>query len=462
MSSLSLKARLSWLIGVVLVATLLVNVGILILHAGPRIRAEDETSLRLTRELVLMTVASIQETSDPAPALKRFYESLGTLRHVDVRVLPVGGSPLEPLARRPASAAELPGWFVALVDVPPRVSIIPVRVRGVDYGRIAIMSNPLDELAEIWSDVSWLALVSLLATSAILAIVLVIVRCSLTPFGHMQKALSELEAGRSNVRVALAGASEFRGIAGAVNSLATTLDQVKAENRSLLGELMRVQDDERKAIARDLHDEAGPCLFSIRAGAHAIGELAESDAPDLGRLRQITANVGKACEALQSLISGLLGRLRPRGLADFGLSDVLGGLIASWKVARPDVAVELIAPHDLTTLDEQTASTAYRVAQEAMTNVFRHAGASRASVAIEFAPFESSVEGDAEEECGAALRIVVEDDGKGIPERPQLGLGIIGMRERVQALGGRMTIEKRPEGGTRLTVYLPIADDGET
>jgi two-component system sensor histidine kinase UhpB len=454
---LSLKARLSWLIGVVLVATLMVNVAILVLHAGPRIRAEDETSLRLTRELVLMTVASIQETSDPAPALKRFYESLGTLRHVDVRVLPAGDSPIEPLARRASSEMSLPGWFVALVDVPPRVTVIPVRVRGVDYGRIAIMSNPLDELAEIWSDVSWLALVSLLATSAILAIVLVIVRCSLTPFGGMQKALSELEAGRSNVRVALAGASEFRGIAGAVNSLAATLDQVKAENRSLLGELMRVQDDERKAIARDLHDEAGPCLFSIRAGAHAIGELAESDAPDLGRLRQITANVGKACEALQSLISGLLGRLRPRGLADFGLRDVLGGLIASWKIARPDVAVELIAPHDLSTLDEQTASTAYRVAQEAMTNVFRHAGASRASVAIEFAPLE----GDAEEECGAALRIVVEDDGKGIPERPQLGLGIIGMRERVQALGGRMALEKRAGGGTRLTVFLPIVDDAE-
>ncbi|MBY6240853.1 ATP-binding protein [Methylosinus sp. Sm6] len=455
---LSLKARLSWLIGAVLVATLLVDIAILVLHAGPRIRAEDETSLRLTRELVLMTVASIQETTDPAPALKRFYESLGTLRHVDVRVLSAGESPVEALARRPSAEMDVPGWFVELVDAPPRVSIIPVRVGGVDYGRIAIMSNPLDELSEIWSDVSWLALVSLLATSAILAIVLVIVRCSLKPFGRMQQALSELEAGKSNVRVALAGATEFRGIAGAVNSLAATLDQVKAENRSLLSEILRVQDDERKAIARDLHDEAGPCLFSIRAGAHAISELAESGAPDLGRLRQICANIGKASEALQSLISGLLGRLRPRGLADFGLGAVLDGLISSWRIARPDVAVVLIAPHDLSTLDEQTASTAYRVVQEAMTNVFRHAGASRASIRIEFEPLDS----DAEAECGAALRITVEDDGRGVPDRPQMGLGIIGMRERVQALGGRLTIEKRAPGGTRLDVSLPIADDGES
>jgi two-component system sensor histidine kinase UhpB len=459
MWSMSLKARLSWLIGAVLLATLLVDIAILVLHAGPRIRAEDEASLRLTRELVLMTVASIQETSDPAPALRRFYESLGTLRHVDVRVLSGGESPIDALARRASAEADVPSWFVGLVDAAPRVSIIPVVVRGVDYGRIAIMSNPLDELAEIWSDVSWLALVSLLATSVLLMIVLVIVRCSLTPFGRMQQALSALEAGKSNVRVALAGATEFRGIAGAVNSLATTLDQVKAENRALLSALVRVQDDERKAIARDLHDEAGPCLFSIRAGAHGITELAESGAPDLGRLRQICANVDKASEALQTLFSGLLGRLRPRGLADFGLGAVLDGLIASWKVARPDLSVELIAPHDLSTLDEPTAVTAYRVVQEAMTNVFRHAGAGRATIRIEFAPLES---GDAETECGAALRILVEDDGKGIPDRPQLGLGIIGMRERVQALGGRMTLERRPEGGTRLGVTLPIVDESES
>jgi two-component system sensor histidine kinase UhpB len=461
MWSMSLKARLSWLIGVVLVATLLVNVAILALHAGPRIRAEDETSFRLTRELVLMTIASIQETSDPAPALRRFYESLGTLRHVDVKVFSKDDPPTHPLASQPSAEDRVPNWFVDLVGASPRVWIIPVIVKGVSYGRIAIASNPMDELAEIWSDVSWLALVSLFATSAILAIVLLIVRRSLRPFDKMQQALAELEAGKSNVRVSLAGAKEFRGIAGALNSLAATLDQVKEENKELLSTLVRVQDDERKAIARDLHDEAGPCLFSIRAGALALKELSESPNPDLGRLGQICANVNRASEAMQTLFSGLLGRLRPRGLAEFGLGAVLNGLIASWKTSRPDVSIELISPHDLSTLDESIALTAYRVVQEAMTNIFRHAEASWAQIHIAFETVDAASNDGSEPDCSTALCITVEDNGIGIPDRPPLGLGIIGMRERVQALGGRLSIERRPAGGTRLSVSVPIPDEDE-
>lgn len=456
MWSMSLKARLSWLIGAVLVVTLLVNIAILVLQAGPRIRAEDETSLRLTRELVLMTIASIQETSDPAPALRRFYESLGALRHVDVKVLSDDDSPTHALSTRSSGGTGVPDWFVNLAGASPRVSVIPVIIKGVGYGRIGIVSDPVDELAEIWSDVSWLALVSLLATSTILAFVLVIVRCSLRPFNEMQLALAELEAGKSNVQVALAGATEFKGIAGALNSLAATLDQIKVENRTLLSELIRVQDDERKAIARDLHDEAGPCLFSIRAGARALAELSESRTPDPARLAQICANINKASETMQTLFSGLLGRLRPRGLADFGLGAVLDGLIASWKISRPDVSIELNSPHDLSTLDESIALTAYRVVQEATTNIFRHAEASWAKIRIEFGASDSSSN---ESECAPALRITVEDNGIGIPDRPTLGLGIMGMRERVQALGGRLSIERRLAGGTRLSVSLPVPDD---
>lgn len=460
MSSTSLKARLSWLVGIVLVITLLVNIAILVLHAGPRIRAEDETSLRLTRELVLMTVASLQETSDPAPALLRFYESLGTLRHVDVRVLSRDES-THALARRSSAESAVPNWFVGLVDPSPRVSIIPVLVKGVSYGRIAVISNPIDELMEIWSDVSWLAVVSLLATSTILAIVLIIVRCSLRPFDKMQKALTELGAGKSNVRVPLAGATEFRGIADALNSLAVSLDQVKDENKALLSALVRVQDDERKAIARDLHDEAGPCLFSIRAGALALAELRESPSPDFERLGQICANINKASEAMQGLFSGLLGRLRPRGLAEFGLNAVLIGLVTSWKTSRSDVTLELISPHDLSNLDESIALTAYRVVQEAMTNIFRHAEANWAKIDVEFESADSISIESPEPECATALRITVEDNGIGVPERPLSGLGIIGMRERVHALGGRLSIERRPTGGTRLSVSLPIADEDE-
>ena len=211
MRCLSLKTELSWLIGLVMLMTLIINLSILIAHAGPRIRAEDDTSLHLTRELVVTAIGSLQETDDPLPALRRFYESLGGLRHVDVKVVEAGDvSSVLSVKPTPESQSQVPSWFVDFVHAPPRVLIVPVTFKGINYGRIAIISNPVDELAEVWSDVSWLALVGLLVTSIILGLVLLLVRGSLKPFERLERGLSDLEAGKSNVRIELRGATEFR------------------------------------------------------------------------------------------------------------------------------------------------------------------------------------------------------------------------------------------------------------
>jgi two-component system, NarL family, sensor histidine kinase UhpB len=460
MRCLSLKAELSWLIGSLMLVTLLINLSILIIHAGPRIRAEDDTSVHLTRELVVKAIGSLQETDDPLPALRRFYESLGELRHVDVKVL-TGEEAAPMFSGRAASRGQssVPGWFVDLIHMPPKSLVVPVSIKGINYGRIAIISNPVDEIEEIWSDVSWLALVSALVTSLILALVLLLVRQSLKPFEGLKRGLAELEAGKSNVRIDLLGATEFRAISTALNSLAETLDRVRSENRDLVDRLIRVQDDERKEIARDLHDEAGSCLFSIRAGVVALSELVADPSPDVLRIQQISGNVNRASEVLQNQFRALLGRLAPRGLSEFGLREVLKGLINSWLVSRSDVTLALDCPHDLSILDERAALTTYRVVQESLTNIFRHAHATSAGVRVEFGslPCASSTEEDLE--GSPALLIEIEDNGAGIPDHPSLGVGLIGMKERVEALGGTIFIGKRAGGGTRVAASLPLPKD---
>jgi len=462
MRCLSLKTELSWLIGLLMLVTLAINLSILIIHAGPRIHAEDDTSVHLARELVVTAIGSLQETDDPLPALKRFYESLGKLRHVDVKVISSNAPETKlPHDATSKSQSSVPGWFVDLVHTPPKTQFVPVDIRGVNYGRIAIVSNPVDELEEIWSDVSWLALVSVLVTSIIMAVVLLLVRQSLKPFEGLKRGLADLEAGKTNVRIEQRGATEFRAISVALNSLAERLDRVKTENRSLVDRLIRVQDDERKEIARDLHDEAGPCLFSIRAGVVVLSELATDAIPDAGKIRQTCESVNHASEVLQNLFRGLLGRLAPRGLTEFGLQEVLRGLINSWQVSRSDVTLTLACPHDLSILDEPTALTAFRVVQESLTNVFRHAHARSAQARVEFGSLPSLSSRDHDSECAPALLIEVEDDGIGIPSHPNLGLGLLGMKERVEALGGTISIGRREEGGTRVAASLPLPKDDE-
>jgi two-component system sensor histidine kinase UhpB len=338
---------------------------------------------------------------------------------------------------------------------------VPIRIHERDYGSVAIVSNPLDELEEIWSDMTWLASISLVVTLAIIVLVLLLVRFSLTPFGVLQAGLADLEAGKSGIRIAPRGASEFRNMSQALNSLAATLDRVRQENRDLVNELIEIQDSERKEIARDLHDEAGPCLFSIRAAAASLQDAVAQSPPNPERLRQISAIVDQASEALQSLVRGLLGRLRPKGLSELGLETALKSLFASWSLGHPEVELRLATPHDLTSLDEKTAFTAYRVVQESVTNVFRHAKANWAQVTVMFGwgAFGEAEESDAEEV--PLLKLVIEDNGIGIAEEHRSGMGLLGMRERVQGLGGAMKVERRAEGGTRVIVSLPVRDEEE-
>lgn len=460
---ISLKAGLSWLIGVVLLANLLINLTIQVTHAGPRVRAEAGSNLRLVREFVLTTIASLPDNENPTQALRQLYANLGSLRHVDIKMLERGETPpAQWRAADHAIDAGPPAWFVKLVDVPPpRVILVPIRVHERDYGNVAIISNPLDELEEIWSDMSRLASISLVVTLAIIVLVLLPVRYSLRPFAALQAGLADLEAGKSGIRIAPRGASEFRSISNALNSLATTLDRVRHENRDLVNELIQIQDSERKEIARDLHDEAGPCLFSIRAAAASLQEALTENSPDHERLRELGLIVDRACEALQSLFRGLLGRLRPKGLTELGLEAALKSLFLSWSLGHPEVDLQLVVPHDLSSLDEATAFTAYRVIQESVTNIFRHARATSARVSASFGWNSLRDAREDEAEDVPTLTLLIEDNGIGIAEEHRSGMGLLGMRERVQALGGAMKVERRAGGGTRVTVSIPIRDDEE-
>lgn len=455
MKHFSLKAGLSWLIAIVLIATLLVNIVIEAMHAGPRVRAEAESNLRLTREMVIMTIVSLQDRDDPLPTLSKLYQSLGALRHVDIRVLAADEAVIErPQAR---TRDDVPAWFVSIVGAPSKTMIIPVQLNGKSYGRIAIISNPLDELAEVWSDIEWLAAISLAISLLILTVVLVLLRFSLAPFDALRKGLAELEAGKMGVEIPIRGASEFRSISGALNSLALTLDRVKKENRTLLSKLIEVQEDERREIARDLHDEAGPALFSIRSSAVALHDAVAEPTPNPALAQRLSDTIEKASEALQILFRELLRRLRPNGLAELGLNEALNRLVEVWRERYPEVALDLNMSHDFSSVDGHMATVAYRITQEALTNIFRHASAQRATIDVAFD--DARLPGDEEDESRAVLKIEIEDNGVGLPQKMKHGLGLVGMRERVDAVGGRVTIENHPQGGTRILALLPLVDD---
>ncbi|WP_459865859.1 response regulator [Endothiovibrio diazotrophicus] len=232
--------------------------------------------------------------------------------------------------------------------------------------------------------------------------------------------------------------------------IAATLERRKAEtrsaelareNRHLARRLISVQEEERRTLARELHDEMGQWLASIQADAQVIRTLSGDRDP---RIAESAEAIADSSRRVNGVVRQMMGRLRPAVLDELGLEDGLREYLGSWRSRHSDVACSFSSPGDLREVSNDTAITIFRMVQEALTNVVRHSGADRVRIRIE----RSGQRG---------LSVVVEDNGCGMGrERSRDGMGLLGMRERVMALGGELFIDSDAATGTRLRAELPV------
>jgi two-component system sensor histidine kinase UhpB len=436
---LSLRARLNLLLALVLALGLAVNITRLMLEAGPRVQAEDQSVIRLAREFMETLVAGLNETRDPDARLNQTIHDLSRLRHVSI-------TRQDDAAATPAAVTDadednepssVPAWFVSLVHPEKTAVNVPISIRG-KPGFLVITSHPDDEMNEIWDGiVTQLTVGSAIALTLFLITMLVVNR-ALAPLQSLSNAMTDIEAGGYGTRVKPGGSPELAAICGKLNHLAATLGKTVEEKRKLAEQAVSLQDAERKEIARELHDEVGPYLFALRAHASSLMRTAEAAEPDTGALRKQGSAILEQVNALQQFNRRVLEKLRPVGLAELGLREAIGALQRLWRDAHPGVAIETAISPALGETGETAELTIYRIIQEALTNVFRHARATEVEITVEPAP------GNAAE----ATRVRVRDNGAGLPSDHKQGFGMTGMRERVLALGGTMTVASTSQGVT--------------
>jgi two-component system, NarL family, sensor histidine kinase UhpB len=433
---LSLRARINLLLALVLTLGLAINIGRLVLEAAPRVQAEDQSVIRLAREFVETIVAGLNETPDPDARLNQIVHDLSRLRHVSI----TRQDDTAEKSRKAKSSSDNneneerspPAWFIALVHPEKTAVTVPISIRG-STESLLITSHPNDEMAEIWDGiVTQLEIGSAIAVALFLVTMTVIGR-ALAPLQSLSQAMTDIEAGRYDARVEPGGAPELAAICTRLNHLAATLGSAVEEKRRLAERAVSLQDMERKEIARELHDEFGPYLFTLRAHGGALMRLSEVRVPNADGLRKHAGAILEQVNALQQFNRRILERLRPVGLAELGLREALGALLRLWSETHPDVAIETSISPSLGETGETADLTIYRTVQEALTNVFRHAGATAVNVTIEPAEHSPGVR------PGCAL-VRVRDNGRGLKPDHKLGLGLIGMRERILALGGSLTV----------------------
>lgn len=224
----------------------------------------------------------------------------------------------------------------------------------------------------------------------------------------------------------------------------TRASELLAHNRELAQQLIAVQESERLALARELHDELGQRCSAVLIETACLRRCAVDDR---AALLGAAARTDLAAQSLYQLVGGMLRRLRPANLDALGLVAALQELCESWE-ERSGVACvfhfDAVGAAVDEALPERINIAVYRVAQEALTNVTRHAQASRVRVVLA-------------REAPRSLRLTIADDGRGMHlARTTRGLGLLGANERAAALGGELHIDSAPGEGLRLSLRVPL------
>lgn len=449
---LSLRSRLSLLLALVLTLGLAINITRLVLEAGPRVQAEDQSVIRLAREFIETLVVGLNEAPDADAKLDRIVRDLNRLRHVSI-TRHKDGTEAAPLTdNRAADDREmrsLPAWFVALVHPEQTAVNVPITING-KQGSLLITSHPNDEMAEIWDGIVTQLQVGSAIAIVLFLITIMVVSRALAPIETLSDAMTKIESGDFGTRVNPNGPPELAAICNKLNHLAEALGGAVDDKRRLAERVVSLQDVERKEIARELHDEFGPYLFALRAHASALTRFADASEPNLKTLRTHGGAILEQVNALQQFNRRVLEKLRPVGLAELGLREALAALLRLWGESHPGVAIKTAISQSLGEPGETADLTIYRTIQEALTNVFRHAGATRIDVTIE--PVELA-SGPARAGRGGAL-VRVRDNGRGLQPDHRLGLGLTGMRERILALGGTLIVAS-DDGGVTVEALVP-------
>ncbi|MBP5987561.1 MAG: sensor histidine kinase [Azonexus sp.] len=319
---------------------------------------------------------------------------------------------------------------------------------GITVGQITITPNYGNELITLGRN-----LLNLLAVSlTILFMSFLIyrpVRNALAPSEAMLLTLKHMENGDLQARMPTFALIELDQIGRGFNHLAERLQETIGDQQRLARRLLNAREEERLHLSRELHDEFGQYLTSLNAEASFALELADEGVP---ALRPCAESIGRTVSHMMEVLQQILHRLRPLGLEEFGLRASLQQLVDEWnRRAKGSTRFQLLFDEALDHLPDNVAVTLYRIVQESVTNAVRHGQASEIDVVLTI---------DHE-----TLRLQISDNGRGgiAPEvssevRKPGGFGLLGIEERVLALGGALRILTREPHGTVIDVHLPAGE----
>ncbi|PPD49350.1 MAG: histidine kinase [Methylobacter sp.] len=436
---MSLRFQINLRIVLASLIILVLGGSVAVWQARGAVSKEIDSSLNLAAQLIQLNFPQARQTAFDVSAWLPRFVSLEQTRHLQIHLKKAGGEMVKFTAgQQLAKAADAPPqWFVDLVSADyPSIEQQLLTADG-QHITLFIQADPLDEISEAWKE-SQAFFISLgfMAVLTFLAVNLVFNK-AFKAIAVIVDSLKAIEQGQYQQKLPEFATQEYDHIAKAINHMTDVLDAAHKENSALTLHSLQIQEAERQHLSQELHDELGQSLTAIKV----MAVTAKKPQADVG---QITDTVIGVCDHLIAVVRSMMRNLHPLVLAELGLKASLEDLLNHWASRQPDLSIMLLCPDEVDQLDAKMSIQLFRVVQEGITNIVRHANASEATIRL-------GIDGN---QC---LQLEVTDNGLGcVPVSIKTGFGLLGMRERIKSLGGEFAIFTAPGQGLRISAAIPL------
>ena len=438
---MSLRYQINLHIFVSSLFILLLGGSITIWHAKNVTEEEVTSSIGMAKQLIKLGFSQSPKVElNESDWLPHLYSLEGT-RHLSIQLKSSSGAIIKfPQKKHRPKKQSPPQWFIGLVSGDYAKVEHKIIARDGQQHTFIIKADPLDEMTEVWQEsITFFSILCLLILFTFLAINLAFNK-ALKSIAVIVESLKVIETGHYEQKLPEFSVTEYANIAQAINHMTGVMAETQQQNRALTQHSLEIQEEERRRLSQELHDELGQSLTAIKVMA-VTANHEKSD------ITEITASITQVCDHLIAVVRNMMHQLHPLILTDLGLKAALEDVVNQWSDRNPEIRIEINCIDEVNQLDNKVTIQIFRIIQECLTNIIRHAEAEEVKIDIFYKHDQQKI-----------LHIMVADNGQGCDvETLSSGFGLRSMQERVKTLGGKFHIQSELHKGMTIVAKIPAS-----
>ncbi len=434
---MSLRYQISLHILLISLFILMLGGTIAIWQARNAVSNEVDSSIKLALQLIKISVGSTQ--SNETDWIYRL-STLEQTRHLKIQLKKPSGVIIN-ITRNSLATTQQdtpPRWFTNLVVSDYPKAEYQINTFDNQLLTLIIQADPMDEITETWHEtIAFFSSILALVLLTFLSVHLVFNK-TLQAIKTIVKNLKGIEQGEYDKKLPDFSTQEYDSIAKAINHMAAVLEATQKQNQALTQHSLEIQEEERQHLSQELHDEFGQSLTAIKV-------MAVTAAHENSDTKQITHSIVEICDHLMTVLRSMMKQLHPLILTELGLKATLEDLLLHWQTRSPSTIYKLLVDDAIDNMDKTIIIQVFRVIQESLTNIIRHANANQVTISLHIKSESNTLE------------LLIKDNGQGCDlNNISAGFGLQGMKERVKLLGGEFKLQSQVDKGMQIQAIIPL------